>query len=232
MSIDTTTSTTYTPAVGDRVIARDFPWLNEAESRAYEGMETTITEIVNYGDGSRVRYYCEAPSVAKPDDTVRLYFHSATPIEAAPAPVVTYTQEQYDEINLRLEEQTRLHNTWRSHAYEAVQIIGETLMQEAENRGWCSEYDGVVDEINSVLPAGLALPTREQDYTVDWTEVVVVRVPRSMTFTARSAEDALEMAQNEAAYNSASEYEIKEAVSMGAYESTEDDFDGAEVQEA
>lgn len=60
-----------------------------------------------------------------------------------------------------------------------IERIGERLMQEASDRDWCREYDGVVDSLNRHL--NVCLPVREQDFTVTFTVSVDVQVPQSAT---------------------------------------------------
>lgn len=45
-----------------------------------------------------------------------------------------------------------------------IKLIGDRLIGEANDRGWCSEYDGIVDELNSDLM--VELPLRRQNYQV------------------------------------------------------------------
>jgi hypothetical protein len=60
--------------------------------------------------------------------------------------------------------------------------IGNKLMEEAEDRGWCSEYDDIVDDLNRNL--SVELPTRSKDYTV------TVRLNVEITVDAQSEEGA------------------------------------------
>ncbi len=45
-----------------------------------------------------------------------------------------------------------------------IQIIGEALIAEAKERGWCSDYDDFVDGVNNDLKRS-SLPTRVVDFT-------------------------------------------------------------------
>lgn len=78
----------------------------------------------------------------------------------------------------------------------AVELIGERLMQEADKRGWCSEYDSFVDDINGELPHGFELPVREREYEVRWTQTVTVNVDMTATFTASDEDEAISMARD------------------------------------
>lgn len=52
-------------------------------------------------------------------------------------------------------------------------LVAERILEEAENRGWCSEYESVVDSIQGRLRRGQML-TRTRDYTVAFSVSVSV----------------------------------------------------------
>ena len=125
--------------------------------------------------------------------------------------------------NLRANREAAAAADIRKNAWRCIEIIGERLNQEAENRGWCDEFDSIIDEVNSNLPGGFQLPTREKEFDVTWTQTVTVTVDCSATFTARDADEAREMAENwEDAVDAES---IIAAVRYGNYE---EDYDGAD----
>jgi hypothetical protein len=66
--------------------------------------------------------------------------------------------------------------------------IAEALLDEAERRSWCSEYDSFVDSVNSSLRR-MQLTLREQEYTVTSVYELVV----TQYVTARSEDDAIEL---------------------------------------
>jgi len=49
-----------------------------------------------------------------------------------------------------------------------IQVIGEALIAEAKERGWCSDYDDFVDAVNKDLKRS-SLPTRVVDFTASVT---------------------------------------------------------------
>lgn len=77
----------------------------------------------------------------------------------------------------------------RRHA-EDVSTIGEALLSEAESRGWCSDFDEIVDGLNGRL--SVELPTRTREYVVSVPVTFYVSVP----VTARSEEDAQDEADD------------------------------------
>lgn len=120
------------------------------------------------------------------------------------------------------------HKKTKVEARNGMDIVGNRLIAESEQRNWCSEYDGIIDETNDLLPHWLQLPTREREYNVTWTEEYSVTVRRHATITARNAEQAAEIASD---WDEADSYEIGEAISYGNYSFISDNCD-CEVEEA
>lgn len=124
-------------------------------------------------------------------------------------------------VNREFQIQQRF-DEFQRQAYRAIEIIGERLIDESNRRGWCDEFDRIIDEVNDSLPGSFALPEREKEYEVTWTQTVTVTVDCSATFTARNADDAADMARD---YQDAVDTDaILAAVRYGNYE---EDYDGA-----
>lgn len=83
--------------------------------------------------------------------------------------------------------QTNSSNSRRNHQSD-IKIIGEALIEEADNRGWCDDYDKFVNSLNSRLSVGLE--ERNHDYEVTATFIVTV----STTINARDEDDANDQA--------------------------------------
>lgn len=111
----------------------------------------------------------------------------------------------------------------------AIAMIGDRLIQESNDRNWCSEFDEIIDDVNSALPDWLHLPTRERDYTVSWTETYYITVSRSTTVTARTEEHACDLVSD--MVGEADDYEMRDALSYGNYEFSDDNSD-FEAEEA
>lgn len=75
-------------------------------------------------------------------------------------------------------------------AHRAIEIIGERLIQEAERRGWCDEFDSIIDDVNAELPGSFALPTREREYEVEIEVEATVTFTHTVTVTARNEDEA------------------------------------------
>lgn len=99
---------------------------------------------------------------------------------------------------VQVEDLTRDLNKARAEADLArtnwaadVETIGARLLDEAESRGWCSEFDEIVSDLNSRLHKPLA--ERYRDYDV----FVEVRVTIPVTVSARSDDEARELASQD-----------------------------------
>lgn len=62
----------------------------------------------------------------------------------------------------RVETLERLHR----RAENDFNIVAGRIQQESEDRGWCDEYDTIVDDVNSQLQV-FHMPTRKKDYDVE-----------------------------------------------------------------
>lgn len=76
------------------------------------------------------------------------------------------------------------NSTLREAHEQDIERIGRALIEQADSRDWCSEYDEIVKSLNRRL--NVPLPTREKDYTVTFTVTVSV--------TAVGRDEAREMA--------------------------------------
>lgn len=65
-----------------------------------------------------------------------------------------------------------------------IALIGERLIFEADQRGWCEQYDEVIDDLNTKLHVDLPLRQREYEVAVSFT------VRMNVTVTADSPEAA------------------------------------------
>lgn len=95
-----------------------------------------------------------------------------------------------DSLNDRL---TALNNELRQAeaAHQSdIDIIGEELTSEAENRAWCSDYDRFVTRVNGRITRDL--PLRMKSYDIDCT----VTLTLSATVQATSYDDAHEQVSN------------------------------------
>jgi hypothetical protein len=91
------------------------------------------------------------------------------------------------------EKRTRIVEL-ENNANRAIQAIGDSLLENAERRDWCDEFDKEIDGMNSWLENQLGvdwrLPTREREYTVNVVINAEISFMKEITVTARNEEDA------------------------------------------
>ena len=90
------------------------------------------------------------------------------------------------------EEQRLQVSLARSGHASDIEKIGIALQEEAESRGWCSEYDEFVEGLNGGLTYDL--PVREREYEVE----IEATYRMTVTVTARSEDEAMETADDHA----------------------------------
>jgi hypothetical protein len=227
------------PFVGQRVIGYN---IRGAES--YNGMTGTVTKAT-----LGLYVTAEFKSIPKPDDTIELSFMEwsypdgstltvSEPLEftlgrdgvtvpaSADVPalrdIIERLSNELADTKRNNTEATRYMNDYRSD----IDTIGGALMEEAERRGWCAEYDEFVESVNQSLTRA-SLPTRERVYEVTWTEIYRVTVARSGTYTAASEDEAIDLARDEDEDSSL----ILESIREGDFERVELYSDEYEAQE-
>ena len=112
---------------------------------------------------------------------------------AADAAKIGRLEELVESLRADVEMARRQRDYWEVEATDRgarhradVERIGERLLAEANDRGWCAEFDTIVDEINGDLY--VELPVRERDFEVR------VDVTLTISVSARNAEAAEEKA--------------------------------------
>lgn len=136
------------------------------------------------------------------------------PADGTIVDIYEHVARERDSEKSRREEFDRQAERARRNHEADIATIGERLMDEAEHRGWCSEYDSIVDDLNRSLH--VELPTRNKTWDVCWTVNVTVH----QTIEARTANDAAEMANLD-------RYMIREAVDCGSW-----DYDSPDIEES
>lgn len=100
-----------------------------------------------------------------------------------------YNQTQKDQ----LQEQRRIIMC----AHEGFTAVSEAFAEEALSRGWCSEAEEFIHNVNAQIPTPFALTPMTRDYCVDVTLEVTSYVTVSTTVTARDESDAVSMVQDD-----------------------------------
>jgi len=110
------------------------------------------------------------------------------------------------ELSREVVELRERAETWAKrydYAIDFLNTVSERLIEEANNRGWCSDYDDIVDEVNSKsgMPGIIMLQEREQEYTFDVRIEARVNVTTEVKVMARSQEHAEDLiSQNVESY--------------------------------
>lgn len=84
------------------------------------------------------------------------------------------------------EQQCEVARNIREQWATDIQHIGERLIQEADDRGFCTDFDDVIASLNGKLL--IELPTRRKEYVI----TQVVQVTRSLTVYAKDADEAMD----------------------------------------
>ena len=105
-----------------------------------------------------------------------------------------HSQYQYNQTQKeQLETQRRVIMS----AHEGFTAVSEAFAEEALSRGWCSEAEEFIDNVNAQIPSPFALTPMTREYCVDVTLEVTSYVTVSTTVTARNESDAASMVQDD-----------------------------------
>lgn len=137
-------------------------------------------------------------------------------------------QQEIERLRAALVTEQERRNGDRQAAIDAIQIIGQRLIDESNSRGWCEEFDRIISDVNEDLPSWLELPVRQQEYIVSWVDYVTVTVSRSTSVMASSESAAIALAQEDD-YGSDSS-DVIEAIREGNWEFTDSDNYDAELE--
>lgn len=99
--------------------------------------------------------------------------------------------ELIDKLRADIHRRDEANRDRRREHESDIQIIGDALLYEADQRSWCDDYDKFVAGVNQQLK--VPLPQRESEWSVTLTYSVVVR--RDFMATDRAA--AIEKMENE-----------------------------------
>lgn len=196
------------PTTGKRVRIYDIDVHSD-----YEGHEA----IADEPSIDATMWWAEVKSIQKPDDTVKVRFASYEQIATEPEPDIDALKLAVAALTAEKERLERdlsaVINRAGTYASD-FEIVGDLLMQEAENRGWCDEYDEFVDAANEKTSL-LELPTREQDYEVEVEGTATIGWSRTVTVRARSIENAIFMVKDDPSSHFDMDEAALEAVQYG-----------------
>jgi len=197
------TATTLLPAVGDRIRAYDIPGAS-----AYNGHECVVTKAE---DGIITG---EFQSITKPDDSIGLSFINWNPVTlpnttVGRAEIYVPADASVDTLRGIIEtlsndlheervqsEGRRQRNNELSEALNEWQYdfntFAERIRDEAIEREWCEVYDTTMSDIQACLRRA-SIPVREQDWEIEVRIRANVDMTHTVTVTAATMEDAVEM---------------------------------------
>jgi hypothetical protein len=133
--------------------------------------------------------------------------------------MIAYLNEQLYLAN----EEAQTYKKWNVDLRSDLNDITEALRQEAENRGWCSEYNDFCDAVNSKLILGDSLIPIEEEYEVEVEVTATVSTRVRLSVMARSQDLAEEMVIDDPdAFFDPSEQALEEASNGG--------FDNCDVE--
>lgn len=126
----------------------------------------------------------------------------------SPDEVIAVLTDDLYELSKQYDLQKERCNSLATGIDKAMAIIGERLIQEAEERGWCSEFDDIIEEVNQELATATGnsrfqLPTRQIEKTVVLHRRRIVTEEITVTVTVNASDDEYrisEVAEEEAEY--------------------------------
>ena len=106
--------------------------------------------------------------------------------------MVAYLTEQMFEMGATIDRQDGFIKTLHSD----IDKISTALKEEAENRGWCGEYNTFCEEVNSTLEMSELQPL-EQEYEVEVEVKAEISTRYTLMVTASSLENAQSMVEDD-----------------------------------
>lgn len=97
-----------------------------------------------------------------------------------------------DELTVTREQLSLLRSNVRSDCT----LLSQRLIDQANDRGWCSVYDEIVENLNSEFTV-LAIAERETDHEIDVAVTVTYEIHTTVTVRARNIDDAVDMLRND-----------------------------------
>lgn len=209
------------PAVGARVRGYEIPGF-----AGYEGQEVVVKELTG------TLAFAEFKSLQKPDDTVLLGFGAYEVVfveevqPVRPSQETALIGEMRDEIAALKAKITELETdnsrtNMRANTYcEDIATIGRLLLEEAERRGWCADYDDFVESINGNLTLA-ELPVREQEFEIVVRGTATISWSRHVTVTAKNEDEAISMVEDDPSEYMNLDEEATESASYNGFDTNE-----------
>lgn len=84
----------------------------------------------------------------------------------------------------------------RSDVAHDVEHLSDRLISEAERRGWCEQYDEIIDDVNGGMRC-IVLRSRERDFEIDVAITGVTTIHKTLTVRAATQEAAFDAFQEQ-----------------------------------
>ena len=79
----------------------------------------------------------------------------------------------------------------RSDVAHDVDRLSDRLIDEADRRGWCEQYDEIIEDVNTHMRC-IAIRTRQQDYEIEVAITGTMTIHKTVTVNARNRDEAFE----------------------------------------
>jgi hypothetical protein len=203
-------STMVMPVVGNKIKAVRIPLVTGTESdehNNYTGQIVTITTIGQrtWSENGETHTDMTVPYARflMKDGGTQEFFISewapvfedtetpAEPASEAPAePELTEDRRTIAALKTTIGD---LQDMIRKLTHDIEVVIGETINNEADERGWCETFDNIVEYVNNRLTGCARLPERVQEFEVERCIMGTVTTMHTVTVMARSQDDAENM---------------------------------------
>jgi hypothetical protein len=97
-----------------------------------------------------------------------------------------------DRVLADVDRMRTLRDTALANHEHDLETIGQRLIEESDERGWCDEFDRIIDDVNESLHGTLPLRVQEFDLIVD----VVIPSSTTVTVKARNEQEAVDLVQS------------------------------------
>ena len=192
-------NTMVMPVVGNTIKAVRIPLVTGTsadEHNNYTGQIVTISRIgertwIENGETHADVTVPYARFLMEDGGTQEMFISEWTPVfegtETPAEPELTEDQRTIARLNAVISD---LQGHIRRLTHDIEVVIGETINNEAEHRGWCEQFDNIVENVNARLTGSARLPQRTQTFEVEVTVEGTISTCYTVCVSAKSQDDA------------------------------------------
>ena len=193
----------------------------------------TEEEIANLGLGAFVRHSLLTPgSIVCTFSAGDLQISEWELVECADATPTEQRDNEIERLNERMKflaDEIAVKNTYIDNLKKALQIINARLNSEASDRGWCDEFDRILESVNREIASDAGgcytLEGNEREFQVEVRGSSYVSWTHVVTVTARNEKEACRLVEDDPGLyfseEDAAEEEINYGVGWDSHEITE-----------